>query len=252
MLLVPLPLTVSPRAAAQDVDDGNSGPIFVVDVGAVGVGLVGDQLHAGVQHRSCELLFKPSRIPPPGGDWFQLVCDGVTLATVFVPTIPVEQEPARRVAEYAWRWLPIPAPQVRRSPAPVTFVNVSTFLWSDAGSVAPRSVRVTISGMSVSVRAEAVRTTWTVPHTQTRTVCAEPSTAYRPGLRASAHGVCEHVFRRASTGEPGGAFTMQATTTWRLRWWGSDGTSGTLADLDRTTTFTVPVGEVHAVVAQAR
>lgn len=252
------------------VDAGNQGPLFAVEDTGVGVGVEGGQSGATQQpgsagrHRACTLQPDTSNHsagapawesaePHTGEDgaWYVLSCDGLVVDMVWLGLRTGEPQPAgRALAERAWRFLPLPAPAARFNPSDPAVVNLPTWFWTEPSSTTGRSVQVGVPGFRVTVTATAVSTSWQPGDGSAAVECAEPSRAYRQGLPDRLG--CTHRYLRSSATAPGRTYAARATTRWRVRWTATDGSSGSLPDLRRSTAFQVPVGEVQAVVTGTR
>lgn len=260
--------------ARADDQPGNQGPVFAVVDDGVGVGAAAGPGSTGGAgegstgpHRVCTLEPDISNHsngtptweldnPHPGetGAWYLLTCDDglVDMVWLSAATGAAARPAGRELAERAWQFLPLPAPAVQFNPSPQAVVNLPTWLWADPRSTRTRSVRAAISSFAVVVQATAVRTVWTFADGSPTLTCAEPTRVYVSGRDEDATSPCSHVFRRSSAHQPGHAFRATATTIWQLRWSASDGTSGTLASVRRTSTFTLAVREVQTVVVRSR
>jgi hypothetical protein len=81
------------------------------------------------------------------------------------------------------------------------------------------------------------------------TVSCGPGSAYDPARPPADQGSdCTHVYGRASTGLPGGAYSVSATVTYEVGWSSSTGSGGSLGGLTRTTTVPVTVTEAQALI----
>jgi hypothetical protein len=153
------------------------------------------------------------------------------------------------LAQTARRYLPLPAPGIRTSPAAADqVVNVPTWLWVDPATWGPRSATASVPNETATVTATPVRVTWTMGDGR-RVVCAGPGTPYSPGDPARPSPDCGHVYRRSSAGQGGLAYPVAATTSWRISWVASGvvAASGTLAPLERTATTSLRVAEAQTV-----
>lgn len=191
-------------------------------------------------------------LPGPGGQlnlWFWTVCDGQRGDLALLPVNPATRRPAAAtLAEQAYRFLPLPAPQVGFNPPGRAVVGVPTLLWAEPSSWGARTMQVGVTGLSVTVTAVPVSLTWRFGPRLRPLVCPGPGIAYDPSRpQAGSGGRCAYTFRRRP---PGGPLPASATTEWHVRWQASDGTSGTLPPLRRTSRFDLPVAEVETVVSR--
>ena len=185
--------------------------------------------------------------------WFWVVCDGVRGDLILLrvdPDAPA-RPPAEVLAEQAYRFLPLPAPEPAFNPPDGAVVGVPTWLWTSAESWQSRQVTVGVTELAVRVRAAPVSLTWRFAPQLRVLVCDSAGTPYYPDRPPSVQRTdCSYMFARSSASAPGGAYAATVTTEWRVEWRASDGTSGQLAPLRRTTSFRLPVTEVHTVVTR--
>jgi hypothetical protein len=117
-------------------------------------------------------------------------------------------------------------------------------LWVDPASWGSRSATAAVPGLSATVTAVPVSVTWTMGDGG-RVVCQGPGAAYDPARpEALQDRVCSYTYRHAAD-----AYTVAATTTWRITWT-ADGApgGGTLPPLFRTSPATLlRVVEVQAI-----
>jgi hypothetical protein len=150
------------------------------------------------------------------------------------------------LAQEAYRYLPLPAPLIRTNP-PVgraQLVNLPTMLWVDPASWGSRSATAAVPGLSATVTAVPVSVTWTMGDGG-RVVCQGPGTAYDPTRPAATQKpACSYTYRHAAD-----AYTVVATTTWRITWTAEGAAGGgTLPPLARTSPATaLRVVEVQAI-----
>lgn len=186
--------------------------------------------------------------------WFFLYCDGerVDVAPRLLPVGGSGTTPAARtLAEQAFRFLPLPAPHVGRNPAERALVRVPLWLWAEPDSWGTRTVRVGVTGLAVVVTAQPVTLTWRFGSNRPL-VCDGPGRRYDTGRPAKGQTTnCSYTFARTSAGERGGTFTAAASTTWRITWRASNGTTGSLPPLLRTTWFSLPVGQVQTLITRS-
>jgi len=176
------------------------------------------------------------------GQWYEKWCDGAFVGSVYIS----RRNPQQLLAE-ARRYLPLPLPVPRLNPAGDQLVNLPTWMWLDGGWTRETS-SVSVPGITVTVSADPVSATWTMGDGST-VVCDGPGTPFDPS-RPSATQLpsCTHTYARSSAGQTGSTFPVSVTVRWRATWdvVGFVG-GGDLGTIDRTTTFTVRVGEVQAV-----
>ena len=99
----------------------------------------------------------------------------------------------------------------------------------------------TEGGITVTAEANAQYIVWDMGDGHTIT-CANPGSAYAGS--GSASPTCGYRYFAPSRNEPGGAYTVTATTHWLVTWQGG-GDQGTLTtDVANTTTITIDELEV--------
>jgi hypothetical protein len=192
-----------------------------------------------------------AKVPPPAGkpvasgEWARWDCSDGTAGIGWMPTSRPLVAPVV-LAREAYRYLPLPAPRVRTNPpvGSAQLVNLRTWLWVDPATWGSRSATAAVPGLSATVTAVPVSVTWTMGDGG-RVVCRGSGTAYDPGRpEASQDPGCSYTYRHAAD-----AYTVVATTTWRITWV-ADGApgGGTLPPLVRTSPATLlRVVEVQAI-----
>jgi hypothetical protein len=131
----------------------------------------------------------------------------------------------------------------------VGLVGVPVWMWVQSPSpqtFGPVSASASAGGMTITATAHVSAVTWDMGD-GTHVTCTGPGTPYVPadGMRKSP--TCGHVFAASSAGQPGGQFTVTATSQWVVTWSGA-GQSGTiqLPGLSRSTNITI--GEAQVLV----
>ena len=117
-------------------------------------------------------------------------------------------------------------------------VGVDVWVWVDHAE--PVSATASVPGASATVT--AVPGAVHVDVDGRALTCPGGGTAWDPGRPGRGqHSDCTHRF------EDAGTFPVRVTVDWSLRWTATDGQSGTLPTLRRTTTFELTVHQAHAV-----
>jgi hypothetical protein len=146
---------------------------------------------------------------------------------------------ARRAASLAAAQLVLPLPVPRTSPPGRTIDNVATWLSVDRVTVRPRSA--THAGVTATVTAEPARLVW---HTgDGTTVTCSGSGAADTQAQASHAGACRHAYSLPTT-----TVTMGVTAVWHVTWTATNGQSGDLGEVSRTTTAPLGVDELVTVL----
>jgi hypothetical protein len=189
--------------------------------------------------------------PVPGQTYFLVCIDGngnVVFAdfVVYNPVAPID--PAT-LARQAWRQLPLVFPDARTSPdrSRSQYVGLPTWLWVDQSDWQPRSATASVPGLSATVTATPTRIEWELGDGRGVEVCdaGTPYDATKPAASQSTN--CSHTFMDASSVSPDRVFHAMATMWWTVQWQATDGSSGTLPDAFRSTTFDVRVDEIQAL-----
>ena len=164
----------------------------------------------------------------------------VSLAYVWV----TEGDPAE-LARRAADTLVLPLPEVQTSPrrgAPAV-VGLPTWFWTEPAGWQPQQASATLSGVTVTAVATPVETTVDAGGDE-RVVCPGPGRPYDVDRSPSANGRSDC----ALTFPSGGERQVTVATRWSLSWSATNGGGGELDDVVRTTSFTVPVRELQAVL----
>lgn len=206
--------------------------------------------------------YQASNEPPPAGairgsgpgGWYFRTCLGgneVGSGVVWLPdgggTAPAP--PPVVVARQAVDRLALPDPEIAASPAPglEQLVSVPTWLWLQRGAWRDRSATAAVPGVSVTATATPTKVTWSMGD-GSQVVCRGPGTPYRASFNPGGGSPdCGHTYRRSSAGQPGGAFQVTAVISWSISWAGG-GETGTLPDLETTSTAAFRVSESQALV----
>lgn len=140
-------------------------------------------------------------------------------------------------------------PSISTSPprGGVQLVGIPVWFW--VTNSAPVSATASIPGLSATLVATPRRTrvvmsggTGAAGADNVTIDCPGGGTPWEPGRYPSRAGSdCSHPF------DWYGTFTVDATVEWALTWTATNGQSGTLASLPRTTTFTLTIQEAQAV-----
>lgn len=147
------------------------------------------------------------------------------------------------LAQRATNELAIPYPEPRTSPSIAInqLVGIDTWMWIDPAAWQPITATAAIPGLSVSATATPRHITWDMGD-GTTVVCDGPGTPYDDTRREADQSTdCSHTYQDR------GAYTATATVTWAVTWSASDGSTGSLADVSRTTQFPMNVAERQAV-----
>jgi hypothetical protein len=183
----------------------------------------------------------------PPGTWYAKWCGGTEFAGFFF----VSTVDPLALADAARKHLSLPLPQPELSPAGDQIVNLPSWLWL-RGPWAPLSSTVSVPGVSVTVCAVPEQVVWTMGDGG-QVVCAGPGTRYNPKEPGSAQSPsCAYTYTHSSATQSNLRFEAAVTLRWHATWSAAGvAGGGDLGTIDRTTTFTVRVGEVQALNTNA-
>jgi hypothetical protein len=156
--------------------------------------------------------------------------------------------PPAVLAQLAERYLRLPGPVIRSSPAPGTLqlTWLPTWLWVVPAAWQPVSETAQVPGESVTATATPVSAAWSMGNGAVVT-CHGPGTAFTAGDNpAAASPTCGYTYEESSAGQPGGAYQVTVTITWDIAWKGTDGAGGALPALE-----TVAAAEFRVAESQA-
>lgn len=155
------------------------------------------------------------------------------------------------VVETARSQLELDLPEVATSPprGGVQLVGVPVWFWLANGE--PVSTTASIPNLSATLTASPGPTRISIEGTDARTGETVEPTAFecadggRPWVEGRddprADGPCSHRFTT------NGTFTVDATVGWTLAWTATNGQTGTLPAVERTTSFTITIQEGQSV-----
>lgn len=151
------------------------------------------------------------------------------------------------LAQLAVKYLRLPDPVIRSSPAPgaLQLTRLPVWLWVAANVWQPQSKTAQVPGESVTATATPVSAAWSMGNGTTVT-CKGPGTPYGGGNPAAASPTCGYTYDQSSAGQPSGAYRVTVTITWDITWVGPGGAGGALAPLQ-----TVAAAEFRVAESQA-
>lgn len=140
-----------------------------------------------------------------------------------------------------------PAIGIVPEPGKTGLVGLPVWMWTQVTprTWGPLSVTASVPGLSVTATATAQRITWSMGDGHT-VVCEGPGTPYEDRFGGRSSPDCGHTYTRTSAREPDAAYTVTATTTWRVDWAGG-GQRGELT-VDRSSTVRLRIGELQVLV----
>jgi hypothetical protein len=156
---------------------------------------------------------------------------------------------AAELASQAVRRMQLLGPDIGIVPEPgkVGLVGLPVWIWTQVSprTWGPISITASVPGLSVTATANAEQISWRMGDGHA-VVCRGPGTPYQDRFGGRSSPDCGHTYTRTSARIPGGAYSVTATTTWRVVWVGG-GQRGELT-LDRSTTTQVRIGELQVLV----
>lgn len=191
-------------------------------------------------------------------DWYYQTCRYTDTGELsyagywqYAPGDPVNPGPdLAALARQAFDEVPLTFPVPVTSPAIdiEQITGLPTWLWIDPGGWAELSAQADVAGFWVEVTATPRRVIWDMGDGH-EVACDGPGTPYDPSVPDGDQSTdCSHVYQYVSTDEPDGRYAASVTVVWSIAWEASTGATGVLADVSRTTTFGLTVGERQAVV----
>lgn len=153
------------------------------------------------------------------------------------------------LAQLAVKYLRLPDPVIRSSPAPAALqlTRLPVWLWVAANVWQPQSKTARVPGESVTATATPVLAAWAMGDGTTVT-CKGPGTPFAAGDNPSAASpTCGYTYDQSSAGQPGGAYKVTVTITWDITWHGTGGAGGALAPLETVAAAQFRVAESQAL-----
>lgn len=190
-------------------------------------------------------------VVPEAGQIYAFICldaSGEATHTSFVlydPANPFgDLYAGERAAEVAVERLPLPDPDLWLSPPVSAFqlVGVPTWFWVGEGWVG-QSATASVAGIAATVAAVPVSLVVDPGDGGGLVECEGAGVVWVEGRSSG----CTHTFTRSSRHEVSGRYPVVATVSWAVSWTATDGTSGDLGSLTRSTTLDVLVQEAQAV-----
>lgn len=142
------------------------------------------------------------------------------------------------LAQRARARLPVPAPKIQTAPPRGTnaLVRMPHWFWLGRSQWGARSATARLDGLSATVTAHPTSLTIDPGDESKAFTCTAPWTPYTHGASST----CTHTFTHH------GRYTATVSVHWAASWTGSDGDSGSLPALSRTTTFPIKVVQAHS------
>ena len=147
-----------------------------------------------------------------------------------------------------WARLPVPAPMVRTAPPRRAEGLVGLPEWFWVTNWRSLGGRAAARGVWAEVTARPQSTTIDPGYGHRVVRCAGPGTAFDESKPVSLQRTdCSYTFSRSSVHEPDAAYRVRVTVTWGGTWRGSDGSSGVLPPLSRSTSLRLRVAEAQGL-----
>jgi len=183
--------------------------------------------------------------------WIRTCFDPATDAFISWGTVWLASPPGALgvLTQRAVDQLTMPRPVIAANPALTTkqFVHVPVWWWVQPGWWQTQTARASAAGLTITAKAVPRKITWYAGD-GTSTVCTGPGTPWTASANpSSASPTCGHTYTKTSANSPGGKFTVRAVATWDVSWSGG-GLTGTEPAITTTTTVSVTVAELRAVV----
>ena len=141
----------------------------------------------------------------------------------------------------------IPDPVVVMAPPGPSFVNFKT--WLAVRDWAPVSATASLGAISSTITGVPQRVTWEMGPPDGTVICDGPGRRYDPNVPDELQDTdCGYTYRRSSAGiGADNAYSASVTVTYYVTWTSSDGTSGAIGPVSRSTDFSVRVAEIQAI-----
>lgn len=136
-------------------------------------------------------------------------------------------------------------------PGYVGIVGMPVWMWAanpSPNTVGPITASASAGGITVTATARVDTITWSMGDGST-VVCQGAGTPYDESYGDAQSPDCGHVYTVTSAGEPGGKFTVAATSDWVIDWAGA-GQTGTIRMDELQRSVQIAVGEAQVLVTR--
>jgi hypothetical protein len=190
---------------------------------------------ASNQPTGCTYVVPPAQIQQelgaggqtPGQWVFPVGCGGPSITNPAAPfwvtnaqtaAAPVNPVNPAALAQQALSKLPLAAPSIEMAPPTSAdqLVNVSTWMWINAGAWQSLSATAAVGPVSATATATPVEVVWNMGDGDQIT-CHGPGTPYNPS-DPNATSNCSYTWSQSSVGQPDGAYEVTATVYWQVAW----------------------------------
>lgn len=157
------------------------------------------------------------------------------------------------VAEVAIKRMDLTAINIGITPEPgpnrIGLVGMPVWLWAqgpDAHTYGPATASASAGGIMITATARVEQITWDMGDGN-QVVCHSAGTPYKASYGEAQSPDCGHVYDKSSSGQPGGKYTVTATSDWVVTWQGA-GQSGTIRLNGLARSVQIAVGEAQVLV----
>ncbi len=159
----------------------------------------------------------------------------------------------REVAQIAIESMALKAIDIGITPEPgpdsIGLVGMPVWMWAvnpDARTYGPATASASAGGITVTATARVHQTTWDMGD-GTEIVCRTAGTPYEASFGKRESPDCGHVYEESSAHQPGGTYTVTATSDWVINWSGA-GQTGTIRLNGLSRSVEISVGEAQVLV----
>lgn len=159
----------------------------------------------------------------------------------------------REVAQMAVRKMNLSAIDIGITPEPgagsIGLVGMPVWLWAkgpNSHTYGPTTASASAGGITVTATARVHEITWEMGDGTSET-CRTAGTPYAASYGKKASPDCGHVYQLSSSREPGGKYTVTATSAWVITWRGA-GQTGTIRLGGLSRSVQIAVGEAQVLV----
>ncbi|MFF0659141.1 hypothetical protein [Micromonospora tulbaghiae] len=199
--------------------------------------------------------------PPPGertdGYWILRTCgiySGLpSQTTSWSPNPPAGLLPTyQELAQRAIAAMSLKGPDIGIAPrsSGSGLVGLPIWLWNNVSPTTwgPITRSAAVPGRSVTATARAQKIVWSMGDGNAVT-CTKPGTPYQPSFGNRRSPDCGYDgYSRPSSTQPGGRFTITATTSWLITWSGGGGNNGSQS-IELSSTTTVDIDELQVITS---
>lgn len=159
----------------------------------------------------------------------------------------------RDVAQLAINQMDLKAINIGITPKPgadsIGLVGMPVWLWAsspDAHTWGPATASATAGGITVTATARVDEITWDMGDGN-KVTCTNAGTPYKALYGDTKSPDCGYVYMKSSSNQPGGTYTVTATSDWVIAWSGA-GQTGTVRLNGLTRSVQIAVGEAQVLV----